>query len=190
MKKTFSPEKCIKELHNRQNRDWNNGRIADNYDYPEIEKCFELINIKQSEELGYKGDLFRIHTVTTGIIDFIDPNEYEILNEPEEEDRSCSVLSKTVYDGKIVAFSKSYDFTKEVYYKVNPEQICNIIHINTGDMYGIDVNAIITNERLEDEQEVLFPLDKKYLVKEYKHITPIEFKKLMDSKQKLNKGVK
>ena len=189
MKAPFNYDLLVNEIYTRQNCSWNNGRINNYMSFPEIEACFDFINQGDGYDVGYKGDLFRIHTVTTGIIDFIDPNKYDILNEPDEEDGSCSILSKTNYDGKIVAFSKSYDFTKEVYYKVYPEQICNIIHINTGDMYGIDINTIITNERLEDEQEVLFPLDKKYLVKEYKHITPAEFKKIMDSKFNANQSV-
>ena len=44
-----------------------------------------------------------------------------------------------------------------------------------------NINKIINNKRLVDEQEVLFLLDERLLAKECQGITPIEFKKIIES---------
>lgn len=49
-------------------------------------------------------------------------------------------------------------------------------------MLGIDVMKAGGATRFNGEEEVLFPLSEKYLVKEYKCMTPIEFKEEMDKK--------
>ena len=95
-------------------------------------------------------------------------------------DNSCCFLPKTVYNNNIVAFSKNYDFTRDVFYKVAPNMPARLIHVNTGSLYGIDVNKFMDKfgckmERYEKEEEILFPLDEKYVIKEYKG-TPRKFK--------------
>lgn len=65
------------------------------------------------------------------------------------------------------------------YYKVYGDDRCVLLHFNTKKKYGIDINAFqvrygITT-RYKNEQEVLFPLEQEYLVKEYTG-TPNKFK--------------
>lgn len=177
-------DKLIEEISDRLNAPWNNGtRISADNEYKEIKKFLNLINYKNDMNFGYSGDLYRIHTPYSDFHEYVDLSKNEIISDICS-DGSCSVLPITEYDGKIVSFSKSYDFTKSVYYKVAEDQVCNFIHINTLDRLGIDINKIIENKRFEDEQEVLFPLRSDFVVKEYKRITPKEFKEIMNLKHK------
>ena len=153
---------------------WNNGRINKHEKFTKINQLFEIINsgIKK-EDFMYKGDLFRIHTPYANLYKNVDPNK-EIIIGKICSDGSCFVLPYTEETSEVVSFSKSPDFTKSVYYKILHSEQAIIIHINTKNLYGIDVNAIYKkfgikeNNRFEDEQEVLFPLIKENIIKEYK----------------------
>ena len=136
-------------------------------------------NIELASKYGFKGNLYRIHTPYTALASENDRSKEYIVGEVCE-DGSCSVLKETQYNNKIASFSKSYDFTRDVFYKISSNEKCNIIHVITGIKYGIDVTKVIGENRFKDEQEVLFPLDKKFLLKEYKNITPIKFKEIIE----------
>lgn len=179
--KNIDNEKFRNELCKRQRLSWSDGRIEDYEKFPEIKKVFEVIN--ELNKIGYKGDLYRIHFAQHVESDKANIEEDYIIR-TDERNNDCYLIPKTDYNGKIVSFSKSYDFTDTKNYpKITPDlPYYNFIHINTSDMLGIDVMKAGGDKRYQNEQEVLFPLDKKYLVKEYKHITPIEFKKIMDEK--------
>jgi len=163
----------IQEIHYRQTLPWNNGRIDEYRDFPNIQKLFECINSGISQEdFMFCGDLFRIHTPYVGLASDIDPQK-EFLVSKVCCDGSCSIQPITEYDGNIVAFSKSYDFTRKVFYKVASNRRAIILHFNTDNRYGIDVNKLLArydmeDKRYSDEQEVLFPISKEFLVKEYK----------------------
>lgn len=98
--------------------------------------------------------------------------------------RNClRYLPYTNYSDEVVSYSKSPDFTRDVYYKVYGSRQAVIIHVNTGHMYGIDVNAFykrlgLKGNRYTEEQEVLFPITMDTLVKEY-WCTPKQFRYYM-----------
>mgnify|MGYP003337572291 CR=1 FL=1 len=91
-------------------------------------KLFALIN-SGIEPLPYmyKGDLFRIHTKHTVIASTIDPNRERIIGKVWS-DGSCSTLSYPEYNGMLVAFSKTFDFTAPQFHKVCPSDTANIFH--------------------------------------------------------------
>ena len=156
-------ELVIQEIHKRQDLPWNNGRINNYNEFPLLNNLFKIINSGIAEEdFMYKGDLFRIHTAYESYIDVIDQSNERVLGKIYE-DGSCFVLPFTSYSNDVVAFSKDPDFTRKVFYKVSSKRQAVIIHLNTLDLYGIDINALYhrfgySNLRLEDEKEVLFPL--------------------------------
>ena len=130
----------------------------------------------------FLGDLYRIHTSYGTLSEYIDPSKERLIGKVYEDD-SCSVLSITEFSDDVVAFSKSYDFTRSVFYKVPASRQAVIFHVNTGSLFGIDVNQFykrygLSNARIEDEMEILFPLTKETLVKEY-WCTPNQFKHYM-----------
>lgn len=86
----------------------------------------------------------------------------------------------------IASWSSSYDFTTG-FNHIYPDVKYTIIHANTGDSVGIDANKLgkylrCYNPYTEEENEVIFPMKKEFVVKVYDEITPIEFKSLMGSK--------
>lgn len=179
--KNTDSEKFCNELRKRQGLPWNDGRIEEQEEFLEIEKVFKIIN--KLNEIGYKGDLYRVHSSYVDLIERVDFEKVTVLSK-DEKNGSCEVIPNTEYNNKIVSFSKSYDFTDtKKYPKIIPDlPYYNFIHINTGNMYGIDVMKAGGKVNFEGEKEVLFPLSKEYLVEEYKGITPIEFKEIMDKK--------
>lgn len=181
-------KKVIEEIQNRQGMPWNNGGMS-NDKFPAIEEFFKYINSGiPKEDYFYSGDLFRLHTPYTTFDKWIHPEEGEILG-VASLDHSCRFLPKTIYNGRVVAFSKNCDFTnRAIFPKVHSNETARLIHINTKDLYGIDVNKFMDLfghklELYEKEEEVLFPLNKEYVVKEYKG-TPNKFKYYLRGFQK------
>lgn len=149
--------KLIYELSERQQLPgWTGEHINDHYSFPAIQALFEITNSGISEEdFFYKGDIYRVHVACCS-----------------GNKKDGKILPETRYSDTPVSFSKSYDFTRSVYRMVKPTEKVKIIHANTGDMYGIDVNRFLCrfsglNPNVEQEYEVLFPLTEKYVVKEY-----------------------
>lgn len=176
----------IDAIHFHQRSPWNYN-LGNNYDGVEIlTDLWKYMNSGVPEEyFFYKGDLYRIHCPNTTLIQYID-KENETIVGKVWGDGSCSVLPKTHYDDYPISFSKSYDFTKPVYYKVVHSKTSIINHINTKDKYGIDVNAIMfkydfPNLQVVEEQEIMFPMMKDYVVKEYK-CSPNQFLYYMRNK--------
>lgn len=177
----LSAEQVINEISERQQLPWNSGGIALYRQFPALQELLRVINSGiPKEDFFFQGDIFRLHTPHGGLSDDIDPSKEEIVGRVYKDD-SCWVLPKTWYSDAIVAFSKSFDFTDpRVYYKVGASTRARLIHVNTGTHYGIDVNKLMARfgcklERYEREQEVLFPLQKEFVVKEYKG-TPNKFR--------------
>lgn len=164
----------------RRKAPWNNGRINDHLSFPELNKLFKIINSGVEEEpFFYQGNLFRIHQGYSMLYDDIDISR-EVLCGSAYNDGSCHVLPITKYDEKLVAYSLNPDFTRGAYYKVRGNETAVIIHANTKDEYGIYGNELIRAlggrmDKFHEEYEVLFPLSKKYVVKEYR-TTPNKFK--------------
>ena len=177
----------IEEIKQRQTASWNDGRINDFSQFPTLEKLFEIMNSGiPKENFFFQGDLYRLHTPYTKCFSTVDFEKEEVLNEPCQ-DGSCSVLPKTVFTSDLAAFSKSFDFTdKKAFPKVDFEEKAVLLHFNTHDCYGIDVNKLLKRfnceNRFEKEQEVLFPVAKNYLIKEYRG-TPNEFKQIFMNKK-------
>lgn len=89
--------------------------------YSNLDKLFEIINSGIPEEdFFYKGDLFRIHHYKAIDKDEYNPFAHDVLG--RFSDGQLCVVSGTRYDGKLSSFSKSYDFTSHVWYRV--EQSC------------------------------------------------------------------
>lgn len=176
-------EMVLQELYDRQSSPWNNGRINDYHQFDSLNKLFEIINSGiPKESFMFQGDLYRIHTSYVTFSEYIDPVKERLIGKICEDD-SCSVLPITQFSKEVVAFSKSPDFTRKVFYKVPATRQAIILHVNTGKLFGIDVNQFykrygLSNERMEDEMEVLFPLTQQTLVKEYR-CTPNRFKYYM-----------
>ena len=169
------------ELVERQQLPWNNGRISEYKEYPSLHKLFQIINSGiPKEDFFYQGDLFRIHTGYVKLKENVEPSRERIIGKVRS-DGSCRVLPITEYPDTLAAFSKRYDFTdRNIYYKVYPCEKAILIHSNTGSLYGIDVNVLkerfgVGHDRYSGEQEVLFPLLREYVVKEY-NCTPNRFK--------------
>ena len=165
----------IAEIVKRQNCPWNNGRINDYQDFPLIQQLFQCINSGiQKEDFFYQGPLYRIHT-SYGILHQFIEKDKEFLVSKVYCDDSCRVLPYTEETEKLCAFSKHYDFTP--FYKVYDETAIFLL-CDTGNLYGIDVCALLSrfgiSNRFEFEQEVLFPIRKNLIIKEYK-CTPKQF---------------
>jgi len=176
-------ELVLHEMCERQGLPWNNGRINDYHQFPALNKLFGIINSGiPKEDFMFQGDLYRIHTSYGTLSEYIDPSKERLIGKVYEDD-SCSVLPITEFSDDVVAFSKSYDFTRSVFYKVPASRQAVIFHVNTGSLFGIDVNQFykrygLSNARMEDEMEILFPLTQETLVKEY-WCTPKQFKHYM-----------
>lgn len=176
-------EAVLGEISARQNMPWNSGRINQYHRFDALNKLFAIINSGiPVEDFMFRGNLYRIHTPYVMLSENIDPKKERLISEICDDD-SCSVLSITEFTENVIAFSKSPDFTRQVFYKVDPSAQSVLLHVNTGSMYGIDVNAFyhrygLAVERFEEEREVLFPLTKETLVKEY-WCTPNQFRYYM-----------
>lgn len=175
----YDTKSVIKEIQKRQQGSWHKG--AGLYDdFPAIQELFQIINSGiERDDFFFSGDIFRLHTPFDIDADNTCEMEGEIIGKIYI-DNSCLFLPKTVYNNNIVAFCKNCDFTRDVFYKVAPNMPARLIHVNTGSLYGIDVNKFMDKfgckmGRYEKEEEILFPLDKEYVVKEYKG-TPRKFK--------------
>lgn len=175
------------EILDRQGRSWNGEVISENYTYNNLNNLYKIINSGiPKEDFMYFGDLYRIHSPYTSLYSCVD-KEKEIVVGSICHDCSCHILRKTFYTDKVVSYSKSYDFTRDVFYHIHPSQQSIIIHSNTKDLYGIDINVLlkrfnIFNDRFVEEQEVLFPLLKDYVVKECK-CTPKQLNYYLKNKQ-------
>lgn len=179
----LSVEDVISEIEFRQGLPWNDGRINDHYDFKTLNELFRIINSGiQKEDFMYQGDLYRIHTEYIMYIGYFDSSRERIIG-TVGEDEHCFVLPYTQCTNEVVAYSKSPDFMKGVFYKVAPTIQAVILHANTGKNYGIDVNALYKrygykSSRYAEEQEVLFPITKDTLIKEY-WCTPRQLKYYM-----------
>lgn len=92
------------------------------------------------------------------------------------------------WHGMIASWSSSYDFTTG-FNHIYSDAKYTIIHANTGGSAGIDANKLGNyvggyNPNTVGENEVIFPMKKKFVVKVYEGITPNEFKNLMESKMR------
>lgn len=175
-------DELVNIIRRRQRLPWDNAQLND-CENSKLKEWFSYINnpTTPKEKWFYQGDLFRIHTPHTGLSQEIDKTKERIIGAVCSDD-SCSILRYTQYSDNLVAFTKTYDFTSKAFYKIRekgyPTSTC--IHLNTGDKYGIDVNALYQTlgyepTRYYDEYEVLFPLEIQYVVKEYV-CTPQQFK--------------
>ena|GEM_PF-2627991 len=173
-------DKIVNEITHRQQAPWSDGRINKYNEYPTLQKLFDLINSGIPEEdFFYRGDLFRLHTPVVTLSTNVDPQREQIIGKISC-DGSCSVLPITEYSYKLVSYSKTFDFTDTtVFNKVRPNKKAILLHINTQSLFGIDVNKLLNRygkvNRYENEQEVLFPLEEMFVIKEYKG-TPNKFK--------------
>lgn len=174
------------EMEQWQFMPWGSGRIDNRYAFPVLNRLFAAINSGiPKEDFMYQGDLYQI--CTPYLIDYesIDSTRERLVGRVNE-DGGCWVLPITTFSEKVDAFSKSPDFTRDIFYKVYPSQQATFLHVNTGSMYGIDINAFyhrfgLENKRFEEEMEVLFPIAKDKLVKEY-CCTPNQFRYYMRSR--------
>lgn len=145
-----------------------------------FQKIYQHINSEMKLcDFFYKGDLFRIHVPASTLASKINP-EIEFRSGPISDDGSCKVLPITRYEDTLRGFSKSYDFTLSKYYKIQQDEKAVFLYCNTGNMCGIDINFLsrnigCLNSRFEYENEVLFPVQKEYIIEEYV-CTPTEFK--------------
>lgn len=174
----INAEDLLNEISQRQNAPWN-GYISTCRNFPLLQKLFEIINSGiPKEDFFYSGDLFRIHCPYSGYaIDIDEEKEYrasEICR-----DGSCSIQRYLQFSDQVTSFSKSPDFTSSKWYKVYNTEKSTFIHVNTKELYGIDINVLQARFNIETrfayEQEVLFPLKKDFIVKEY-HCTPNQMK--------------
>ena len=176
-------EPVLREMYERQGLPWNNGRINDYRQFDALNKLFGIINSGiPKEDFMFQGDLYRIHTAYGTSYECIDSSKERLIGKVYDDD-SCLVLPLTQFSKEVVAFSKKPDFTRPVFYKIYPSEKAVIFHANTGSLFGIDVNQFykrygLSNERMKDEMEVLFPLIQETLVKEY-WCTPNRFKYYM-----------
>lgn len=176
-------EAVLGEISARQNMPWNSGRINQYHRFDALNKLFAIINSGIPEEdFMFRGNLYRIHTPYVMLSENIDPKKERLVGEICDDD-SCLVVPITEFTESVVAFSKNPDFSRRVFYKVDPSAQSVLLHVNTGSMYGIDVNAFyhrygLAVPRFEGEMEVLFPLTNETLVKEY-WCTPNQFRYYM-----------
>ena len=171
-------------IQKRQEKSFDNARFKCEQYNEFFRLLFKWMNKKQTPEpYFYQGELYRIHVPRIYDIDYV--NREEIIEPFESEsDGNVLALKDTRYSDELVSFSKDYDFTKDVFYNVYPTQIARFFHCNTKQFYGLDVNKFYESygeriERYEKEQEVLFPLQKEFVIKEYT-CTPIKFKEYME----------
>lgn len=172
----INAELLISEICTRQNCAWNNGRINDCEDFPLIQKLFQYINSGiPKEDFFYQGPIYRIHTSYSTLKEYVDTDK-EFITSKVWSDGSCRVLPCTEETEKLCAFSKSFDFTK--FDKVINDEMAIFLSCNTGNLYGIDINVLLDKfgvlNRFEKEQEVLFPIQNEFIIKEYK-CTPNKF---------------
>jgi hypothetical protein len=175
----------ISIIHERQGLPWGYAKLIEWKD-DFLKKVFSDMNngVISLQPWFYRGDLYRIHTPHSGLAENIDENIERIVSEICD-DGSCSILPYTQYTTSLVAFTKLHDFTDNAFNKVY-DQMSTCIQVNTGELYGIDVNALydfLGIEKFppyEQEQEVMFPLLKEYVIQE--HVcTPLEFKAYIES---------
>ena len=180
-------EEVLREMVQWQYMPWGSGRIDNHCAFIALNRLFAIINSGiPKEDFMYQGDLFQI--CTPYVIDYatLDQSKERPVGTANEYGE-CWVLPITKYSEKVDAFSKNPDFTRPVFNsKVYHSQQAVLLHVNTGSMYGIDINAFyhrfgLENKRFEDEMEVLFPITKDTLVKEY-WCTPNQFKYYMRSR--------
>lgn len=169
----------IKAIYERQSLPWNNGRINDYSSFDILQKMLCYINSGVSrQDYFYQGKIFRIHSSYTTLESYVNTDR-EFIVSKINDDGSCKVLPLTEYSDKVVAYSKNYDFTRACYYKISKRLKAVMFYCDTGKMFGLDINAFlkkynVRNERFEEEQEILFPLQKEYVIKEY-ICTPKQF---------------
>lgn len=193
MKKAISPNipllgaDAIREIRKRQGLPWNDGKISEYEEFPILQTLFHIINSGiPRQDFFYQGDLFRLHTPYPKLTDDVDLDNEEVVRKSPSS-RSCVVLPITMYSESVVAFSKSCDFTDtRIYNKVIPSETARLIHINTGNKFGIDINKLMArfgcaDGRFEGEEEVLFPLLREFVVKEYRG-TPNQFRYYLRSR--------
>ena len=118
----------------------------------------------------YQGNLYRI--ISSVYTDkMYDDGEYE------------RIIPKIDWNGLASSWSKSYDFSN--FNKVNPYLDYTFIYANTGSSIGIDVNKMFEyfdyDNITSNENEVIFPMDEKYVIKVYRKIKPQQFKEVMDN---------
>lgn len=126
-----------------------------------------------TNQWAYQGDIYRV--LDKKFVYYKDENKEPYLRTPTIK-----------WHGMVASWSKSYDFTKN-FNHIYPEAEYTIIHANTGNSAGIDVNKFSLclgcyNDRCACENEVIFPMKKEYVVNIYKNITPAEFKKIMEER--------
>lgn len=116
-------------------------------------------------------------------------NIYRVIGEAyvyeDGDDEPHMEMPEIKWHGMIASWSSSYDFTTG-FNHIYPDVKYTIIHANTGDSVGIDANKLGDyvdgyNPYTVDENEVIFPMKKEFVVKVYEEITPNEFKSLMES---------
>lgn len=127
----------------------------------------------------YRGDVFRV----------LD-KAYVYRKDLEEPYLKMPAIK---WHGMIASWSESYDFTTG-FNKIYNDLPYTIIHANTKESVGIDVNKLgeylgCFNQYTADENEVIFPMKKDFVVKVYKNITPNDFKKMMEDTALLNKQI-
>lgn len=109
---------------------------------------------------------------------------YRIMRVPRRTSPFSKMTSRWIdWHGMVASWSKSCNFTTG-YNHVNPDSKYCFLHASTGDAFGIDVNGLranlgIENQYTSQENEVIFPMNKKYVVHVYRNLTPREFLKLM-----------
>ena len=173
----------IAEIHKRQGRPWNDGRINDYEEFPLLQQLFQYINsgIPQ-EDFFYQGPIYRIHTPYIKLTKDINKKK-EFIAGPICLDGSCRVLPYTEETNKVCAFSKSFDFTSDAFSNVYDDEMAIFLFCNTNSLYGIDVCILLDKlgepNRLNGEQEVLFPIQREFIIKEYQ-CYPNQFKEYID----------
>ena len=167
------------EITERKNAPWNSGRINNYISQTETQKLFCALNSgSERPAFAYAGRLYRIHSPSVLFAPNINPAEYDIVGKIAC-DESCTALPITQYSDALVAWSKNYNFNHSKWYKVYPQERARFLVAETQDVVGIDVNAFLClfgdgPGRFKYEHEVLFPVLKKYIPKEYE-CTPNQF---------------
>ena len=121
-----------------------------------------------SSKWEYRGDIYRV----------LDKKEvYPKNGEPYRR------MPAIKWHGMIASWSSYHDFTVG-FNHMYPDEKYTIIHANTGNSAGIDVNKFSKylgcyNQYTACENEVIFPMKKEFVVNVYKNISPTEFKELM-----------
>lgn len=178
----------VRVIIKRQDVSWNGGIYYNHSNLDVLQLLFEYMNSGITvDDYFYKGNIYRIHCSSSMSASKVNKNDLVIISKIYEDD-SCEVLPITKYTDGLSSFSKCCDFTKRCYYKVFSKRQAVLFHFNTGDKYGLDINSFLhkfgyRNERFEDEQEIIFPFSKQYILKEY-HCTPNQFKYYMRKQYK------